>query len=68
MARRTKRQRIIAHLKSAENFYDKADAHLAAATALYYEGGYSEGAVLDQIRKGPAMAKKATEMFRRQFA
>lgn len=68
MARRTKRQRIVAHLKSAENFYDKADVHLATATALYLEGGYKEGALLDQIRHGPELAKKSVQMFRQQFA
>jgi|TARA_Y100000310_G_scaffold129009_1_gene128153 hypothetical protein len=68
MAKRTRRQRIVSHLKSAELFFGKADAHIAAASAIYFEEGYKEGAALEMVRKGCTMSKQAVEMFRRQFA
>lgn len=68
MPKRTRRQRIIAHLKSAELFLDKADAHLASASAIYFEEGYKEGAALEMVRKGIGFNKAAVTMFRRDFA
>ncbi len=68
MAKRKTRQLIVDRLESAASAVNRADDLLAQATALYYERGAKEGALLEEIRKGCDFLEQTIRRFRRERA
>lgn len=68
MPKRKTRQVIVDRLEAAAALIERADDKLAQATAIYYEHGTKEGALLDLIREGVQQSGAAVKKFRYERA
>lgn len=68
MAKRPTRRRIIDHLEASMRELDQAEQKLALVSAIYFEAGAKEGAVVDQIRDSIVTLRDTVKSFRYQWA
>jgi len=68
MAKRPTRRIIVDRLEATVRLLERAEDQLARASALYYERGAKEGALVDQLSQAIKLIREQVIRFRRERA